>query len=810
MRKRIGSLLLAVSLSLGMVASPYYHAGVSVVYADEVNVLRKAELKGDGSIDINVKNPYESETDITSITKIVDETGAEIKVTKATVNGRRGNVTIDGELEFGHTYTMTIEGFEEGLAVSTAGLFSTEKFESTYHYDGNDLGATWTKDKTTFKVWAPTATSVKLNIYTSGTRNADDLEETIEMTQGEKGVWSVEKAGDLNGKYYTYFVAADGSEREACDPYAKAVGINGDRAMVIDLDSTDPEGWDKDVRHTPANITDAIIYELHVRDFSVKEGLTFPAEHVGKFLAFTDKGVTTATGEKAGIDHIVDLGANMVHILPSYDFGSVKEETGGYNWGYDPKNYQVPEGSYSTDATKGEVRVKEFKQMVQALHNENIGVIQDVVYNHTQSLAFSYNYVVPGYYHRANSNGSGCGNDVASERSMVSKYIVDSVVYWAEEYHLDGFRFDLMGLHDVDTMNAVRKALDEIDPTIIVYGEGWTMSTNTTKDVLLATQKNCSATEGIAYFSDGIRDAVVNASFGSEGKKPGYANGAKTPVADMKDYITGRYTSNAKDKAVSPDQVINYITCHDGYTLWDKINISNAADSEADKIKQHLLSYAIILTSQGTPFVLSGDEFLRTKVKENGTFDHNSYMSGDKVNELDYARVGTYQQVYDYMKGLIAFRKAHSGFRCMTFEEIDASYTWLEGLDEQVIAYTIKGGTNGEVSDNVMVIYNPNKTETTITLPEGEWQVCINGEKAGTQAIEKVSGTVKVAPISCYALVQGKLEPEKQSTTTPGATTATAAPTTNNDGGNKPPIVPIVIGIVVVIGVVVVVVKKRQ
>lgn len=813
MRKRLGSLLLAVSLSFGMVAMPFFDAGVNVAYADGENVIRKAELQGDGTIKLNVKNPISTETDYTSSAKVTDESGNEIKVTKCSINGRRGTMELESSPEMGHTYTVSIDGFEN-TTIDLSGLFSTDAFESEYTYDGDDLGATWSSDKTSFKVWAPLASSVKVNLYKSGAKDADDLIESIDMTKGDKGVWSAEKEGDLNGTYYTYAVVNDGTEREATDPYGKAVGVNGDRSMVINLDSTDPDGWDKDERQTVVNITDAVIYELHVRDFSASASSGIPEEHKGKYLAFTDKGTTTESGVKTGIDHIAELGVNMVHILPSYDFGSVDEtQDKSYNWGYDPKNYQVPEGSYSTDATNGATRVNEYKQMVQALHNEGIGVIQDCVYNHTQSLAFNYNYLVPGYYHRSNSNGSGCGNDVASERSMVRKYIVDSVSYWADEYHLDGFRFDLMGLEDVDTMNAVRKALNEIDPSIIIYGEGWTQTTSITKDILLATQKNCSATEGIAYFSDGIRDAVVNASYGSEGKKPGYANGAKTNIDDMKGYITARYTSNAKDKAVSPTQVINYVTCHDGFTLWDKIKTSNGSDSEDDQKKQAKLSYAMILTAQGTPFILSGDEFLRTKTDSSGKFVSNSYMSGDDVNALDYSRIDTYSDVYEYMKGLIAFRGAHSALRYTTFDDIDSTYTWLDGLDDQVIAYTVKGGVNNEVSDNLLVVYNPNKTETKITLPEGEWKVCVNGEKAGTDVIETVSGELTVSPISCYALVQGETAPAVTDTntnddsTTSAAATATPAPSSDNGGSNP---LPYIIVIAVVVVMIVVIVKKKK
>lgn len=825
MRKRLGSLLLAVSLSMGMVVSPFSSVGINVTKAEGENKILLAMVKEDGSVHFRISEPFESETDITSLVKITEVGGDEIKITSAKGNGRKCDVIIEGKLELGHSYTVAMEGYEEPMVIDMSGLFSTPEFEELTTYTGDDLGVTYTKEKTTFKVWSPTAQSMKINLYESGDYKQEDLITSYEMTKGDKSVWSVDVEEDLLGKYYTVVVNNTGKDIETQDPYAKAVGLDGFRCMVVDLDSTDPEGWSDDKRCTVKNVTDAIIYELHVRDFSVGEQSGVKPENVGKYLAFTEEGTKTNGGTSTGMDHIADLGVNMVHILPSYDFGSVNEAKGGYNWGYDPKNYQVPEGSYSSDPYKGEVRINEYKQMVKAFHDRGIGVIQDCVYNHTFNLSFSYAQLVPGYYHRANSNGSGCGNDAASERSMVRKYIVDSVVYWAEEYHLDGFRFDLMGLHDVDTMMAVRKAVDEIDPSILIYGEGWTMGTQVTKkDILMCTQKNASATEGIAYFSDGIRDYVINASFGSGGKNPGYANGSATTSAEnLKPYIQGRYTSNAQDPSKSPAQVINYITCHDGFTLWDKINTSNKDDSEEDKQKQARLAEAIILTSQGIPFILSGDEFLRTK-----NFVDNSYNSGDEVNALNYELIEQNTQMYDYMKGLIKFRKNHAALRYTTFEEMDSTYTWLtdsQSLDKAILAYTIKGGTNGEVADNLLIAYNPTAQDAKLTLPEGDWQVCINGEKAGTDVIETVSGELNLTARSCFALVQGKTEDadalkqdtQDDSTSSADSTGSTSSSSTgstsvSNDNESKSafPVVPVIVVVVIVICGIAFVASKKQ
>ena len=462
------------------------------------------------------------------------------------------------------------------------------------------------------------------------------------MTKGDKGTWSATANGNLSGKYYTYTAYFDGkTNKDIVDPYAKSVGVNGKRGMILDMSTTNPDGWNDDTRLTMSNPADFEIYELHVRDFSMDEDSGI--NNKGKYIAFTEKGTKTSNGIPTGIDHLVDLGINAVHILPSYDFGSVDEtklDKPQFNWGYDPVNYNAPEGSYSTDPYHGEVRVNEYKQMVQALHNAGISVIMDVVYNHTYNTQYCFNQLVPDYFYRPGSNGSGCGNDVASERSMVRKFIVDSVKYWADEYHLDGFRFDLMGLIDVDTMNAVKSALNEINPDIFVYGEGWSLSTKLTKSgTSLATQTNAALTPGIAYFSDTIRDMIKGSVFDADEK--GYVNG------DSKHYKAIVNTVQYSKKwSPSPVQTVNYADCHDNLTLWDKIRSSNGDDTEEDQIRQNNMAAAIIQTAMGVPFMMSGEEFLRTKTKDDGSFDHNSYASPDSVNKLDYNRIGEYKNVY--------------------------------------------------------------------------------------------------------------------------------------------------------------------
>lgn len=427
-------------------------------------------------------------------------------------------LTPETPLDLNREYRITYDGNEYKLTMPN--IFSTDAFEADYTYTGDDLGALWSPESTRFRVWAPTAEEVLLNLYGSGTEGTDDLLEQIAMTADVNGTWIAEKEGDINGTYYTYTAVINGEEREACDPYARTTGVNGKRAMVLDLAATNPQGWDTDVDpNAGGTYNDAIIYELHVRDLSSDSSSGI--ENVGKFLGLTETGTRTAGGMATGLDHIKELGVTHLHLLPVYDYGSVDEanlDKAQFNWGYDPVNYNVPEGSYSTDPYNGEVRVREMKQMVKTLHDNGISVIMDVVYNHVQSAGdFCVNRLVPGYFSRmdengAYSNGSGCGNDTASERSMVRKYIVDSVKYWADEYHIDGFRFDLVGLLDTETVNQIVEEVHRDHPNVIFYGEGWTMDTAVTKEgITMATQLNSTETPGFAYFSDTIRDALKEA-----------------------------------------------------------------------------------------------------------------------------------------------------------------------------------------------------------------------------------------------------------------------------------------------------------
>lgn len=651
----------------------------------------------------------------------------------------------------------------------------TGAFDEAFAYDGKDLGAVYTKEKTGFKVWAPTASEVSLNLYEQG--DGDNLTETIPMTMGERGVWSCEKQGDLNGVYYTYLVRIGTKTSEAVDLYARTTGVNGNRGMVVDLRATDPEGFDKDTRPALVNPTDAVIYELHVRDLSsdASSGIV----NKGKFLGLTETGTTNADGLATGIDHIRDLGVTHVQILPSYDYATVDEaklDTPQFNWGYDPKNYNVPEGSYSTDPYHGEVRINEMKRMVQALHRNGLRVNMDVVYNHTFNIEDSYfQKTVPDYYYRKvggrYSDASACGNETASDHAMMRKYIVDSVVYWATEYHIDGFRFDLMAVHDIETMKAVRAALDEVDPSIMVYGEGWTGGDCAIPSSEQALKENMARIDGVGAFSDDIRDGIKGSVF--EAQDQGFISGKDGMEESIRFGIVGatphpqvpacRNDKVTRSWAAQPGQSINYISCHDNLTFWDKLAISNADDSEETRIRMNKLGSAIILTSQGVPFFQAGEEMLRSKPSATveGGFDENSYASPDSTNSIKWLEKAKVLDTYEYYKGLIAFRKAHSALRMAETADIQRNLTFMGGLDANVVGYTIENHANGDTAEKITVIFNGNADAAIVPLPAGTWEICVNDKTAGTASVGTAEGTVSVAGISALVLVQGTDAVEK-------------------------------------------------
>ena len=651
--------------------------------------------------------------------------------------------------------------YEYSIGINT--VYASDKFAEEFTYNGKDLGANWTAASTKFVVWAPTAAAVSVNRYTSGTEKTEDLIESVKMTRGEKGVWTATVEGDLNGTYYTYLVNVNGKDAEAVDPYARTTGVNGKRGMVINLDSTDPAGWANDKNPNPiSSYTDAVIYELHVRDFSIDDSSGVSAANRGKYLAFTEKGTTTANGVSTGIDYLDDLGITHLHLLPVYDYGSVDETTcSNFNWGYDPVNYNTPEGSYSTNPDNGATRVNEFKQMVKALHDADISVIMDVVYNHVYDAGeFCMNKIVPNYFSRVNpdgsfSNGSGCGNDTASEREMVRKYIVESVLYWHQEYHIDGFRFDLVGLLDATTINQIVDEVHKCCPDVIFYGEGWTMGTAVEPGNTMATQANSGATPNFAYFSDTIRNLLA----GSNGTSLGFASGLTGQEEAIRDnFMASPWWSK------NPRQIVQYASCHDNYTLVDKLVLSTGKSGIDDEIiKMNNLAAAIYMTSQGIPFIHAGEEFLREKLDATSHTGRceNSYNAPDSVNHIEWSNLenGEYAENSEYYKGLIEFRKAHKALRMTSNAAIkeNITYTWI---DNEVVMFTIDGKAAGDISDSIVVIFNATKDAKTVNLPSGEWSICIDNDDAGTEVVRTASGHVSVAGISAMVLVQGENAPD--------------------------------------------------
>ena len=700
--------------------------------------------------------------DGTNAFSVVSSDGEEVAIKAVNGKGAIFNIEMEEALNPAKRYHIFCGG--NSYAITMPDYYGTPEFEEAYTYSGNDLGANWTKESTTFRVWAPTAETVEVNLYKSGDSSVDDLIESIPMIPDVNGTWIAEKEGDLKGVYYTYKVTLDekaGKADEACDPYARAVGVNGQRAMVIDLDSTNPEGWEEDKNpNADKTFNDAIIYELHIRDLGTHEssGIT----NVGKYLSLTEHGTKTAGAVSTGIDHIKELGITHLHILPMYDYGSVDEtklDTAQFNWGYDPVNYNVPEGSYSTDPYNGEVRVKEVKQMVQSLHKDGISVIMDVVYNHVYNAEkFCFNKIVPDYFTRVSSegvysNGSACGNDTASERAMVKKYIVDSVLYWATEYHIDGFRFDLVGLIDTETINEVMEAVHAVRPDVVFYGEGWTLGTTLTKDgYSMTTQNNSTQVPGFAFFSDTIRDGLRGSVFNTSER--GYVSGA----SKLEGVIENCFLGQAGIWCTTPAQAINYASCHDNNTLYDRLQLACPDATQEDLVKMNNLSAAMYMTAQGIPFMQAGEEMLRTKVNQDGSFNENSYNSSDEVNNMkwDTLENEVYADVEEYYKGLIAFRKAHPILRLTTAEAVAEHVSVVDIEEPNVTAFHLTGGIEGETADAMYIVFNPNKEAKEITLPEGDWHVCINGERAGTESLGKVSGATSVDAVSALVLVQGE------------------------------------------------------
>ena len=589
-------------------------------------------------------------------------------------------------------------------------------FDNYFSYDG-ELGALYEKEGTLLRVWTPTAKSVEVWIYADDSFKGPSTK--IEMVQKPKGIFVAYLPGDQHGTIYVYKILfLNNRESISVDPYARATTVNGMKSVIADLNRTNPDGWGE---RLPAFglPEEAIIYELHIRDFSISE--TSGIVNKGKFLGLTEKNTQNASGRKTGLDYLIDLGITHIQILPMFDYATVDEANltePQYNWGYDPLNYNVPEGSYSTDPFDPFNRIFELKQMIRTLHDNGLRVIMDVVYNHVYDPKDqALERTVPGYFYRYNAdgslaNGTGVGNDTASERHMMRKYIIDSVKYWAKEYHLDGFRFDLMGIHDSVTMNAIREALDKIDPSIIIIGEGWEMSTPLPED-LKASQRNAQAMPRIAHFNDSIRIALKGSDFGDE-KDRGFISGKNYLEDLLLRNIKGAMHLSSHSSYVDPEQVIQYVEAHDNLTLYDKLLRSNPDDSEEVRIKRHTLATSIVLLSQGVPFIHGGQEFLRTKAGV-----ANSYQSPDEINQFEWERVTTFQESVAYVKGLIALRKSEYLFHLHTHEEIDTHFTMLSE-NFNIVAFSL---TNSE--KKYIVIFNGNRSDTIFRIQKGKYAILV-------------------------------------------------------------------------------------
>lgn len=623
-------------------------------------------------------------------------------------------------------------------------------------YQAKDLGVNYSPSKTVIKVWSPAVEAMTLRLYERG--EGGEAMESIEKTEQDNHVWTFELKGNWKDKYYTVQAKVGGKWlQEVADPYAKALGVNGHRGMIVDMEATNPKDWAQDKRPPLAEFTDMIIYELHVRDISIHPSSGI--QQKGKFLGLVEAGTRSPAGETTGLDHFKELGVTHVHLLPSFNFmpRSVDEKNpdASYNWGYDPQHYNVPEGAYASNPYDGKVRIQEFKEMVKTFHDNGIRVILDVVYNHTGETENSvFNQVAPGYYYRHKEDGSwsdasACGNETASERPMVRKFMLESMKYWVEEYHLDGFRVDLMAIHDIESMNLIADSLHKIDSSIFIYGEGWTAG-----DSPLPVEKRALKAHGqqltdIAVFSDDLRDGLKGSVFEHDAR--GFVSGQTGTeesikfgiVASMEhpqlDYEQVNY-SNApySDK---PAGTISYVSCHDNHTLFDKLTISCPDVSEANLLKMHRLANTIVMTSQGVPFLHAATDLARTK---DGV--ENSYKSSDTINQIDWNRKTKYKSHFEYYKNLIQLRKNHPAFRMTSKEMVQQQLQFLEPQQDLVLAYQLKDNANGDRWKDIVVLFNGNGTDVPASIPDGTWTVVLRGDVIEEEGITQVKGPQVLVP----------------------------------------------------------------
>ncbi len=644
-------------------------------------------------------------------------------------------------------------------------IFKNNDFNTLPPYAGDDLGVNWSKDKLKVRIWAPTALTVLFRLYKSA--DTTQSEQNIPLEKTIQGTWYTELAGNFKGYFYTFQVCDEtGWLNECPDIGAKATGVNGLRGMILDFESTNPQNWKSDRRCAVNRPTDMVLYEIHVRDFSISpdSGIL----NKGKYLGFTEKETTSPKGLSTGLDHLIELGITHIHLLPIADFYTVDETQNHpqYNWGYDPLNFNTPEGWYSTNPYDGVTRILELKTLVKTMHQNGIGVIMDVVYNHSGLIFDSwFNQIVPGYYYRQNADGtlsdaSGCGNELASERTMVRKFIVDSVAYWAEEYHLDGFRFDLMGIIDIETMNQIRKRLDLIDPNIFIYGEGWVAADSPLPENFRATKLNTLALDRIASFCDDMRDGLKGTPFNRYSN--GFISGLTLREEKVKFAIIGAirhpqifydYVESSRQPwANSPTQCVNYISCHDNYTLFDKLQYSCPESTMEEIDRMTRLALGILLTSQGVPFLHAGVEMHRSKGGHN-----DSYRSPDEINQIDWGKKSLTMDLFNFTKKCINLRKQHPAFRMSDSDMVREKLVFFPKYIPGVIAYELRDHANGDSWEHILVLFNGNNYSVEFDIPDKIWLIIAqNGEIYPNGIGHVATHRVRLHPISMMILAEDK------------------------------------------------------
>ncbi|MBC2034660.1 type I pullulanase [Listeria booriae] len=756
-------------------------------FADATKQIKTASLASFKEIKVTLNRDV-TDLDLTGAVTL-DEDGAPVTISgirKDSANGHVFYVETSQDLPIQTALTVKVDGFGEKL-IDTTSIVRNPEFDAKYAYTGSEpLGATYEAEQSVWRLWAPTAAQVKLTVYQDSMPNSP-VAQSYDMTPKAQGIWEF-SAKVPSGTAYTYdLVFADGKKTVSQDPYAKAATANGNRSVILDPAEMVPANWETSRMPAFTNPTDAIIYEMHIRDFSIANKDTV---NKGKYLGVIQEGTKTANGDPTGIDYLKTLGITHVQILPMFDYASLNEENHQsaseqlgalpYNWGYDPKNYNVPEGSYSTNPYNPATRIQEAKQMVQGLHSNGLRVIMDVVYNHVfDAGAHSFEKTVPGYYFRYGSdgklsNGTGVGNDTASERQMMRKYMVDSVAYWAKEYHMDGFRFDLMGIHDVDTMNAIKAELNKIDPSIIVLGEGWDLNTPLDADKK-ANQKNASKMPNIAHFNDSIRDAIKGSTWGGQEAEPGFVNGAQGKETLLaKNILAGSLRNQGQGiyDFSNPGQVVQYAEAHDNLTLWDKLSYSNPNDTDQDKKKMQQLATDIVLLSQGVPFIHAGQEFFRTKDR-----DENSYQSSDAINKLDWERYAENIDAVKNTEAVMKLRNTEPLFRLTNYANINQKMKIIK-QDDDVVGYELKDSDKSYV-----VLFNANKTAKEVAIPANQYHVEIGDTTTNLAA--QVS-SVEVPALSTLVLKNGEASRFTINATAGEGGTITPSGSTSYEAGAKP------------------------